>query len=64
MNEKDRLIVEQQLLIRKLKLINDEYKENLNDIRIILYCVGGPLNDRWHHYNKKWKILLFQKDII
>jgi len=53
MEEKDNLIVEQQLKIRKLELIMNEYKEQLDDISNILYCVGGPLNDRWHHYNKK-----------
>jgi len=53
MNEKDKLIIEQQLMIRKLELIMDEYKEQLDTISGILHCVGGPLNDRYHHYNKK-----------
>jgi hypothetical protein len=53
MSEKDDLIVEQQLEIRKLKYILEQYTNNLNKINGVLFCVGGPLNDRWHHYNKK-----------
>ena len=53
MNEKDSLIVKQQLEIKKLKWIVSQYTKQLDKIDMILHCVGGPLNDRFFHYNKR-----------
>jgi hypothetical protein len=53
MDEKDSLITEQQLKIRELEKVNDEYKKALKDINGLIYCCGGPLNDNYYKYNKE-----------
>lgn len=50
---KDELIGKQQLEIEELKEKLSHAKENLRNIRRILICVGGPLNDNFHQYTKK-----------
>jgi hypothetical protein len=42
---RNKLIVEQQLMIRKLTRKLDEAKDREREIDLCLYCVGGPLND-------------------
>mgnify|MGYP003347382800 CR=1 FL=1 len=29
-----------------------EYKDNAKRVRNMLVCIGGPLNDNYHQYNK------------
>ena len=37
----------------KLKKQIEQYKKNFNDIHLILYCIGGPLNDNVLRYSSK-----------
>jgi hypothetical protein len=54
MDARDELIAEQQLEIRKLKIGNTEYKKNLNQINMMMYCCGpGPFNDNSLQFNQK-----------
>lgn len=56
----EQLVVEQQLEIRSLKqslAIADELADN---IRSILYCIGGPLNDNKLGYTKEQLSTFFE----
>jgi hypothetical protein len=42
------LTKENYLLKKELK----EYKDNAKRVKKMLVCIGGPLNDNYHQYNK------------
>lgn len=42
------LAKENYLLKKELK----EYKDNAKRVKNMLVCIGGPLNDNYHQYNK------------
>jgi len=53
MNNYKDLIVELTSENFNLKNINNTQKEVLQDIKSILYCIGGPLNDNFYNYSDK-----------
>lgn len=58
--EKDLLIVEQQLKIRELEFLTKNYEKSLIDIQGLLYCCGGPLNDNFKGYSKEQLSIFFK----
>jgi hypothetical protein len=48
----DELIAMQARRIEKLKAELADYKEAMGQIRLRLYCIGGPLNDNVGGYSK------------
>lgn len=60
--EKNDLIVEQQLKIRRLEKISSEYEKRLKEINSLLVCCGGPLNDNFDKYNKDQLKIFFNID--
>jgi len=45
------IIAKQQGELYALREDNQEFKQRLNDIRMSLICIGGPLNDNKLGYN-------------
>ncbi len=52
-NEKDLLIVEQQIEIRRLNIRNRTLEKTIQEIQSVLYCIGGPLNDNKYLLSKE-----------
>ena len=50
-NELKTIIAKQQGELYALREDNQEFKRRLNDIRLSLICIGGPLNDNKLGYN-------------
>ena len=58
---KDQLIAKQQIDIEILNEENKRLIDGIDEVRGILFCIGGPLNDNKLHYTKEqmhdfWKI--------
>ena len=49
----EELVAKQQLEIENLKEDNQRLNKALNDINLLLICVGGPLNDNFYQYNEE-----------
>jgi len=47
------LIAKQQIEIEELKIEVAEYVESHKNIHMIIYCIGGPLNDNKLMYSHK-----------
>jgi len=60
MDKELKLISEQALEIMSLKIAIGHYKEGMNDIYNVLYCIGGPLNDNVRQYTKEQLIPFVQ----
>ena len=52
-NQKNKLIADQQLEIKELKWKVNDFQKRMKEIDLKLHCIGGPLNDNFHRYNKK-----------
>lgn len=52
-DKRDALIAEQQLLIREQKKELIAWRKSGENIRTIIYCVGGPLNDNKLNYTRE-----------
>ena len=50
---KDQLIVKQQIEIADLKEKVFRLSKSVEKIRVIIYCIGGPLNDNALGYSRK-----------
>lgn len=57
---KDELISKQQLEIEYLKECLHNYRQSLENIRGLIVCIGGPLNDNFYKYTKD-QLFLFRK---
>lgn len=59
------LIGKQAIKIFELNDKIKKYEGCLSDIKFRLICIGGPLNDNYHKYNKQQLVIFFniQKDI-
>lgn len=57
--KKDALIVDQALMIKKLKDENKEYQKSMRNINGMLVGIGGPLNDNKYGYNKEQLKIFF-----
>lgn len=41
-----------------------EYKYNAKRVKLLLTCIGGPLNDNYHGYNADQKKIFYQIENI
>lgn len=58
---KDELIAKQQIEIESLKKTVSLFREDIDTVHNIIFCVGGPLNDNKLMYTKEqmmdfWRI--------
>ena len=59
---KEELITKQQLQIEYLKQELKDHKMAFKNIRGIIYCIGGPLNDNKLRFSSK-QLMIFSKII-
>lgn len=52
MEEYYKIIADQVVELKQLKEKVEDYEKRFSNIRMNLYCVGGPLNDNVHQYTE------------
>jgi len=57
---KEELITKQALEIEELKSKIASYENSVAEIKLMLICIGGPLNDNKHHYSNDQLKIFFR----
>ena len=56
----DQIIADQAKRIYVLEQLCKQYLENVRTVNKMLCCIGGPLNDNKHQYNKEQLQIFFR----
>jgi hypothetical protein len=60
MKHTDELIADQAKQIYNLEKICTQYMKNVSTVKKMFFCIGGPLNDNKHQYNKEQLQIFFR----
>ena len=60
MKHTDELIANQAKQLYNLEKICVQHMKNVSTVKKMLYCIGGPLNDNKHQYNKDQLQIFFR----
>lgn len=56
----EQVIADQAKQIYILEKLCKKYIENIKKVNKMIYCIGGPLNDNKHQYNKEQLQIFFR----